>query len=104
MSDTLTSDELDVEFALWEAEDPLDRPCEARRFDCPNVALYRLLWRPFYDFEPAWSPCMCGNQDLCLSCKDWVTDQPFTGVTPYRCRHCDGVATLKGIEPIRGKA
>lgn len=101
MTATMTETELDVEYVLWEAEDPLNRPCEAQRIDCPNVALYYMLWRPAV--IPAGSQdfsCNCGKQPLCLGCKDWVLAQPGASTEPFVCNHCDGLAALKGIEPI----
>lgn len=106
MSDTLTSDELDIEFVLWEAEDPWERPCESQQTDCPNAALYRMLWVPSQEAQArGFAGCRCGPTLLCLGHKDWVLAQE----TPedmdfFYCKDCKGFCDLKGIEPIRGKA
>ena len=106
MSMMMTDTELEVGFILWEAEDPFDRPCEATRIDCPNVAMYRMLWVPSKDqtITRVFGSCKCGSQSLCLGCKDFVLAQEFRGIKSYRCRKCDGACELKGIEPIRGTA
>jgi hypothetical protein len=102
MSDTMTLPEQEVEFVLWEAEDPFEHPCEATRKECPNVALYRFYWVPCSDktVTDVWGVCRCGSQDLCLGCKDWVLGQSISGVKAYRCGNCDGSAELKRVEPI----
>lgn len=86
-----------------EAADPHDRPCEARRKECPNFALYRLNWRPVEDELTAslGDACHCGPQRLCLACKDWVLSQPDQGSAYWVCNVCKGFVTLASVEPIR---
>lgn len=98
-------DELEVEYVLWEAEDPLNRPCEAVTITCPNVALYRMLWVPSKQArDMGWKTCHCGSTRLCLGCKDWVLNQESDSeLDVYSCRECKGFADLKGIEPIRAR-
>jgi hypothetical protein len=101
---TATIPEIEVEYILWEAEDPFERPCEAKRFDCPNVALYRFFWVPATGVQSEiWGACYCGTQDLCLGCKDWVLGQTFNGVKVYKCNTCDGCVELKRVEPLRSR-
>jgi hypothetical protein len=105
MTATMTETEFEIEFVLWEAEDPLNRPCEADRQHCPNVALYRMLWVPSTGAqEYGEAVCLCGSSRLCLGCKDWVLGQEPGDMEWFKCMRCNGFADLKGIEPIRGKA
>jgi hypothetical protein len=101
----MTDTELEVEYVLWEAEDPFSRPCESQRTECSNFALYRMLWVPSKDAQGrGFAVCRCGSNALCLHHKDWVLDQKLPEDIPfYYCRECKGFADLKGIEPLRGK-
>jgi hypothetical protein len=102
MTATIPEQELDVEFILWEAEDPFAGTCEANRKDCPNLALYRMFWVPSKQAKGMGFPvCLCGTNRLCLTCKDWVMNQERKDFEFYHCERCNGFADLKGIEPIR---
>lgn len=80
------------------AADPMERPCEARRKKCPNVALYKMNWVPGVQDKDA---CHCGPQELCLACKDWTLSQPDQGSILWQCRVCDGFAILQSVTPLR---
>lgn len=95
----MTDEELEVDYILWEAEDPYHRPCEADAKECPNVALYRAHWSPAKDAGDE-GVCLCfGKQNLCLSCKDWVLDNNDDDVI-WQCYRCDGLLDLVRIEPL----
>lgn len=97
MTDTMIEPE--IEFVLWEAEDPYSRPCEADSKECPNVALYRAFWRPSLDATDD-AVCLClGTQNLCLSCKDWTLEHDADDVL-WECHRCAGLLDLVRIEPL----
>ena len=82
---------------LWQdAEDPFERPCEARRKQCSNVALYLILYQPppgGLDY------CTCGDtQRACMDCKEYVLERHST---IFRCPDCQNHLTLLRVEPLR---
>ena len=108
MTATMTDTELEVEYVLWEAEDPFDRPCERDGFDCPNAAVYRVTWGPHPDVEPAQQDNCCNVARLCLGCFHDLSSPPNGLVY---CGICDvksgGTATLfkkiKWSEPLSAR-
>lgn len=82
------TDELEVEFVLWEAEDPFSRPCERSGLDCPNVAVYRVFWGPDERVGPESQDQCCNQSRLCLDCF-YVLTQVAGTVECSRCLAAD---------------
>lgn len=90
-----TITEIEVEFVLWEAEDPLDRPCENPAM-CANVAVYRVKFGPAEQVSID-CQCLCRNRTkMCLPCYDRFS-QP--GV--ITCVECNRFKVIDSAEPIR---
>lgn len=104
MTATIPEQELEIEFILWEAEDPFDRPCERDGLDCPNVAVYKVLWGPDTDLPTAEQDYCRNTARLCLACVDTLhNNNPYGLVYCARCEQKSGKKLFKimrYIEPI----
>lgn len=77
-----------------------DRPCEAVRLKCPNVALYQAVWEPDL-LDGAFDACTCGRmrQALCMSCKNYLLS-PNSTAPLFQCRKCLGGLRLVRVESL----
>ena len=103
------TDELEVEYVLWEAEDPFSRPCEREGFECPNVAVYRITWGPHPDVDPTDQDYCCNVARLCLGCFHALSTPPNGLVYCGRCDFESGgdfksrrYKKIKWSEPLSG--